>query len=352
MDFKLMQNIDELQAIEKDYKDLLQRIDGCQVFYEFEWLKNYILYYPDFCNAPKNQLKIVTGWLNQKMVLCCPFCLYKKELHFVCEEATDYNTILVDRAYNVYSLLSEAWEYILTNIKFNKLCLREFRASNVLYNFYTITGSEHGSNSFLKITTTAAYSKLPEDESKIMKSERTHIKKRTKALLQNYETRFEVFDKLTEDDLKFITYVKDENFGNNIFSNGKSWKFFLELNKSLQNSFVVYKLFLNNVISAMSFCFRDEKKIYSYCVVYDLKYRKEGLGQVLRSFIIQDIIKNGGKIYDFMRGAEAHKSKYCDNIVPNFTLTVFPKSNKNKIRVFIYKCIRYVSARVLGMKGV
>ena len=352
MDFKLLQNIDELMAIEKDYKDLLQRIEDCQVFYEFEWLKNYILYYPDFCNSQDIQLKIVTGWLNQRMVLCCPFSLDKKELHFVCEEATDYNTILVDRSYNVYSLLSEAWEYILTNIKFNKICLREFRASNVLYNFYIITDSEQGSKSFLKITTAAAYSKLPEDENKIMKSERTKIKKRTKALMQNYETRFEVFDNLTENDLKFITPIKDKHFGDNIFTNGKSWKFFLELNKSLPNNFVVYKLFINNVISAMSFCFRDEKKIYSYCTVYDLKYKKEGLGQVLRSFIIQDIIKNGGKTYDFMRGVEAHKSKYCDNIVPNFTLTAFPKSNKNKIRVFLFKAIKYVTARTFGMKGV
>lgn len=352
MEFKLIQTLDELQTVENEYKSLLERIEDYQVFYEYEWIKNYILYYPDFCNNKKYQLQIVTGWINQQMVLCCPFCLYKEELHFICEEATDYNTILVDKSFNVNSLLSEMWEYILANIRFNKVCLREFRASNVLYNFYTVTNSEHDSHSFLKISTTASFSNLPADECKILKSERKHIRNRTKNLLQNFDVKFEIFDCLSEEDLKFITPIKDANFGENLFSNGKSWKFFLELNKSLPNNFVVYKLFLNGELSALSFCFKDRKKIYSYCIVYDLKYKKEGLGQVLRSFIIQEIIKNGGKIYDFMRGAEAHKSKYCDNIVPNFTLTAFPASRKNKIRVFLYKSIRYVSARILGMKGV
>ena len=352
MDFKLIQTLNELQTVENEYNSLLERIEDYQVFYEYEWIKNYILYYPDFCNNKKYQLQIVTGWLNQQMVLCCPFCLYKKELHFICEEATDYNTILVDKSFNVNSLLSEMWEYILANIKFNKICLKEFRASNVLYNFYTITDTKFGGKSFLKITTTAAYSNLPEDESKITKSERSNIKRRTKKLLQNYDVKFEVFDYLTQEDLQFITPIRDKQFGKNIFTNGNSWKFFLELNKALPNNFVVYKLFLHGELSALSFCFKDAQKIYSYCTLYDSKYKKEGLGQILRSFIIQDIIKNGGKKYDFMRGAEAHKAEYCDNIVPNFTLTAFPASRKNKIRVFLYKSVRYVSARILGMKGV
>lgn len=137
MEYKILKTINELIEIESDYTDLLSRIEERQVFYEFEWLKNYILYYPD-SNAKDGSLCIVAGYQNKQLLILCPFCMRKETLSFICEEATDYNTILIDKSLNIYSALKDTVDFITKNTMLRRICLQNFRQSDVSINLYNI----------------------------------------------------------------------------------------------------------------------------------------------------------------------------------------------------------------------
>ena len=137
MEFKILKTLNGLIEIESDYNDLLSRIEDRQVFYEFSWLKNYILYYPD-SYAKDGSLCIVAGYQNKQLLILCPFCMRKEILSFICEEATDYNTILIDKSLNVYSALKDTVDFIKKNIMNRKICLQNFRQSDTLLNLYII----------------------------------------------------------------------------------------------------------------------------------------------------------------------------------------------------------------------
>ncbi len=145
MEFKILKTLNELIEIESDYNDLLSRIEERQVFYEFAWLKNYILYYPD-SYAKNDSLCIVAGYQNKKLFILCPFCIRKGTLSFICEEATDYNTILIDKSINIHSVLKDTVSFITRNIDWQKLCLQNFRQSDVLLNLYNIMNYGGGIN--------------------------------------------------------------------------------------------------------------------------------------------------------------------------------------------------------------
>lgn len=78
-----------------------------------------IFYIPD-SYTKDDSLCIVAGYQNKQLLLLCPFCIRKRILSFICEEATDYNTILIDKSLNVYTVLKDIVEFIKKNIMFKK----------------------------------------------------------------------------------------------------------------------------------------------------------------------------------------------------------------------------------------
>ena len=244
MEFKILKTIDELIEIESDYNDLLSRIDDRQVFYEFAWLKNYILYYPD-SYAKNDSLCIVVGYQNKKLVILCPFCMRKGTLSFICEEATDYNTILIDKSINIHSVLKDTVDFINKSITFRKICLQNFKQSDILLNLYIVLNYDGGGyKSFMNVSATAPYSLIQTENYKFVKKQVNDIRRRQRILSEKQNILFEDTENISVADLEFITKQKDASFGENIFTGQKSWKFFTELNKDISEHFIVHRMFI------------------------------------------------------------------------------------------------------------
>lgn len=344
MEYKIFKTVQELLEIEADYNDLLERIEDRQVFYEFAWLKNYILYYPDKA-AKDGSLRIVAGYQNKKLLILCPFCLCKKTLRFICEEATDYNTILVDKTLNAHSALKELVAYMSENIAFRSIRLKEFRQSDVLRNFYVIMNLENY-KAFLQISSLSPYCVVPSDGGKFVKSELKKISKRTKKLLAEHTVNFEFTTTMTENDLAFVANIKNAAFGENIFSQNETWQFFLYMNRDLPTGFAIYKCFVDGELASLFFCFQDSEKIYSYCPIYSRKFSAYGIGQIVRQHIMETMPASGKIIFDFLRGNEPHKFHFCDRIESNFTLTVIPLTRLTKVRLFCYRAGQFVLRKI------
>ena len=344
MEFKILKTLNELIEIESDYNDLLSRINDRQVFYEFAWLKNYILYYPD-SYAKDGGLCIVAGYQNKQLLILCPFCMRKEILSFICEEATDYSTILIDKSQNIYSVLKDMFDYISKNTAFNKLCLKNFRQSDVLLNSHILLNNTGKYKAFVNFTATAPYSLIQTENYKFVKKQVNDIRRRQRILAEKQNVSFEDTEKLSEDDLEFITKQKDASFGENIFTGQKSWKFFTELNKDIPEHFIVHRMFIDGKLVAIHFGFQSADTISYFIPCYDANFK--GAGQILLLHIIEKAMADGKKCFDSLRGEESYKFHFCDRIASNFILTAFPLTKANKLRLFCYRAGRFVLGKVL-----
>lgn len=344
MEFKILKTLNELMEIESDYTDLLSRIEERQVFYEYAWLKNYILYYPD-SYAKDGSLCIVAGYQNKQLLILCPFCMRKETLSFICEEATDYNTILIDKSQNIYSLLKDMFDYISKNIAFKKLCLKNFRQTDVLLNTHVLLNNIGKYKSFMNLSATAPYSLIQTDAGKFVKGIVSAIHRRTRSIEKNAKILFESDSILSSIDLEFITKQKDVSFGENIFTGQKSWKFFTELNKDIPEHFIVHRMFIDGKLVAIHFGFQSADTISYFIPCYDANFK--GAGQILLLHIIEKAMADGKKCFDSLRGEETYKFHFCDRIASNFTLTAFPLTKANKLRLFLYRAGRFVLGKIL-----
>ena len=342
MEFSIITNIKSFLKLEKDYNKLIQQISDYQVFYKYAWLKNYLLYFPSLHNVEiKNHLCMISGYENKKLLFFAPLYLYKKQLRFILEDATDYNTILIDKSVNCHDACKKFVKFISENIEFDKIWLSCFRQSDILFNLHTVMSltkeesKTKGYKSFLKIQTIAPYLNLELDSTKQIAKQIANIKRRQKNLESKYKLNFEESDFLTEDDFSFLTKFKLKKYGNGIYSDKKTWDFIQGITTDMKKNICIHKLLIDDKLAAIHFGFKDSNKIYYYVPVYDSAWQQLGIGKILVLHAIETAKREGYSSFDFMRGHELYKFDVCDRIAINYTFTAFPL--KNKIKVFLYE---------------
>lgn len=344
MEFKVITNIDSFLKIEKDYNDLVSRIEEYQVFYEFAWLKNYLLYFPPLHNIViKDHLSIVVGYDGKRLLFLAPFYLHQGQLRFILEDATDYNAILIDKNINCHDACKKFLKFISENIKLEKIWLSCFRQSDVLLNLHAVmslTKEEAKTQeyvSFLKIQTIAPYLYFDKDSTKLIAKQIANIKRRQRNIESEYSLRFEESDVISEDEFDFLTKFKLKKYGNGIYSDRKTWNFLQGVMKDMKESICVHKCFIDDKLAAIHFGFKDKEKIYYYVPVYDSSWQNLGVGKMLVLHAIESAKNNGYKQFDFMRGHELYKFDVCDRIAINYTFTAFPITKKNKLKIFLFQ---------------
>ena len=353
MEYKVIETVEQLEAIEHDYNSLISKISEFEIFYSYNWLHNYILFYPD---NKDYKLKIVAGYRNGVLEILCPFCLRKDSLTFITEEATDYNMILLNKNLNCYEVLKDCFSFIAKTISYKKIVLNHFRQSDVLLNLYCLlnkkdslinTSNKYGGGykSFLEFQVPAPYCFIQDDKQKFVKKQINDIKRLEKKLTAEHNVIFETSNKIDEELLHFITTIQEENFGNTIFSNKRSWKFFLEGNKNLQNNYVVNKCYVDDELAALHFGFQTDDRICYYIPVHLKKYRNYGIGKILLLHIIQEAEEHGKLIFDSLRGQESYKFIFCDRQSANYRLIAYPLT-KNKFTVFLLKAFRVIRNKI------
>jgi CelD/BcsL family acetyltransferase involved in cellulose biosynthesis len=88
--------------------------------------------------------------------------------------------------------------------------------------------------------------------------------------------------------------------------------FYLRMSQAfLQQGWLEFWLLsLEGEIVAAQFCFRYRDTVSLLQEGFHPKYTAEKIGYALRSHVLQEMIRNGAKQYDFLGGADAYKSKF------------------------------------------
>jgi CelD/BcsL family acetyltransferase involved in cellulose biosynthesis len=108
------------------------------------------------------------------------------------------------------------------------------------------------------------------------------------------------------------------------FANARQEAFFNELKSSpgLKGRIELSVAELDGRPVAMHFGFVDDRKVYFYMPAMDQAFRKERVGSVLLHAMIEHYGKTH-QIFDFLRGLEAYKLWYTDQVELNLRLVIY-----------------------------
>lgn len=326
MEFHIIDKYEDFCLLEDDWEDLLTRIENPQVFYKFQWAKNYLEYY---ASEWKNRICIVAGYDDKKLVVLFPFVLEKRVIRFITSETVDYNMVYVDGCLNRFSVIKKGIVYLMENKEIDRFDLNGFVASSELYLLEEIL-REQNYSAFIEEITIAPTIKANENAREKFNKERMRgIYRRGRKLEREHELEIKYSNELREDVLTFIVKHKTFKYNDSTLKNGSTVDFYRNLCKSLPSETYIAELYLDGKLAAAHLGFRDDNKIYYYIPTYDEKYVKDGVGMVLLNKLIEEDL--GIKEFDFLKGNEEYKFYFSDEVCMIFNLFAFKKGSTHTI---------------------
>lgn len=320
MEFHIIEKYEDFCLLEDDWENLLTRIENPQVFYKFQWAKNYLEYYtPEW----KKLLCIVAGYENEKLYVLFPFVLEKGVIQFITSETTDYNMVYIDNSINRFSAIKKGVVYLIENKKINRFHLNGFFASSELYLLEEIL-REYNFSAFIEEATIAPTIKVNENVHEKFNKERMRgIYRKGRKSEREHDFEIKYSNELREDVLSFIVKHKTYKYNDSALKDEDTVVFYRCLCKSLPNETYIAELYLDGKLVAAHLGFRDENKTYYYIPTYDEKYVKEGVGMVLLNKLIEKDVEK--KEFDFLKGNEEYKFYFSDDAYMIFNLLAFKK---------------------------
>ena len=85
---------------------------------------------------------------------------------------------------------------------------------------------------------------------------------------------------------------------------------------------------VNGAIVAMQYNFLYNGNLYNYLPAFDIRYRKYSVGTVLLSYCLEDLINQGVREFDFLRGDEPFKQRWANRRRNYLKVTMFSPSVK------------------------
>ena len=326
MEFHIIEKYEDFCLLEDNWEDLLTRIENPQVFYKFQWAKNYLEFYePQW----KDFLCIVVGYENKKLTALFPFVLVNKTIRFITSQTTDYNMICIDNSINRFSAMKKGIEYLLGNKKIDGFDLNCIPGSSVLYLLEEIL-REMNYSAFIRESTITPTIKSPTDSvEKFNKKQIANIRRRQRNLEKEHEVELKTGNILSERVLQFIAKCKTSKYDTSNMQHDNVLEFYRKLSSNLAENMFVNELYVDKQLVAAHLGFCDEKKIYYYIPTYDEKYAVNGVGKLMLNMLIDEETK--GREFDFLRGNEGYKFDYCDESGMIFNLIAYRKGSTHTI---------------------
>ncbi|MFQ5964187.1 MAG: GNAT family N-acetyltransferase [Candidatus Scalinduaceae bacterium] len=188
--------------------------------------------------------------------------------------------------------------------------------------------------------------KLPETFDEYIKSlkprMRTKLRSLPRRLKESHKVEFEVCtekDKLHESmdsfvDLHQKRWEAEDQFGT--FRDSRRIKFYEMLSRYFveNNWLTIFSLKVDGVYRAHEFCFLYNNRLFVLQEGYDVEWERKGVGNVLRTFVLQYCIENNYDEYDFLGGVTYHKNSWGVIIKNSVSITIGMRNIKNMI--FLY----------------
>lgn len=319
MEFHIVDKYEDFCALESDWEDLLSRIESRQVFYEFQWAKNFLEYYTP---AWKERLCVVVGYENKKLTALFPFVLEKGVIRFITSKTADYNMIYVDNAFNRFSVIKKGVEHLLENRQVSRFFLNNFPGSSELYLFEEVI-RELGYSAYIEEAVMTPTIKKPDvTASKFNKKQIANIRRRLRNLEKEHAVEFRTGNVLSEDVLSFIARTKVTKYDSSTLKNENTVEFYRHLAPELAEYMYVAELYVDGKLVAAHLGFRDPFKDYYYITTYDEEYALNGVGKLMLNMLVE---QTQGREFDFLIGNEGYKFDYSDEAGMDFNLLAFKK---------------------------
>ncbi len=325
MKFELVTQFDIFIALEKDWNDLLTRVDDPQIFYRHEWARAFI---DTMCPDYKSKLSILVGRENNRCCLIFPFVIDNGIIRFVPSKTVDYNNVYVDANYDSYRTIKSAIRFLLEKQEIEGFDLSNIRASELLYNLEDVI-RKNGFICYIEESVVAPAIIKGTKPSDFDKKQVKDIERREKNWVEkNGALEIVTTNTINEEILDFIIDTRNSKHPGNYLSDDVKI-FYLQLSKHLKDNIYLNYIKYQDKFIAAHLGFIDKRKVYYFIPVYDEEYSKFAFGAILLNHLINDNIEN--REFDFLRGSEDYKYYYCNSITMNFSLY----ANKSERKVVL-----------------
>jgi len=147
---------------------------------------------------------------------------------------------------------------------------------------------------------------------------RTKVRSLAKKLEKKYTVHFEKADAVHQHELKLLSMFdlhakRWETKGQRgVFHSENKKNFYYEMSSALSEKgwLRLYSLKVENKYVAHQFCLYFHDRVYLLQEGFEPEWFKDGVGNVLRSYVIKDCIENKIDVYDFLAGLSFHKESW------------------------------------------
>lgn len=182
---------------------------------------------------------------------------------------------------------------------------------------------------------------------------RTKVRSLPKRLAEGHMLEFEVCtgkDKLKEVTESFIDLHQkrwEAEGQHGTFSDPKRLQFYNLLSHYfVENGWLkIFSLKIDNVYRAHEFSFLYNNRLFVLQEGYDVDWESKGVGNVLRTYIIQYCIEHKYAEYDFLGGVTYHKNSWGVSIKNNVSITI----GRKRLKTMLYL---YTPTVIEGLKSI
>lgn len=322
------------EALEPSWDDLLARMSRPEIFYSWAWTSHS---WRSF-RGDDELFVIVLRDRSQTIVAIAPLCIHRtRRLGFAVRVAeaiarglNDYSNIMVredvHRGRAVAAILDvmrvhgDRWDVI-------DLPELNTRDSTALHLLNLAPQYPDWSVRTLALGGGVAVRNLSHSPAVEYRNEIKRTRNRMKAL-QSRGLRIEIASQDFEKYWPAFKAMHRSGWPKSAFADPPMERFFdaLVADRSFRDHVDLSVMELDGQPVAMHFGFVDDHKVYYYMPIMDRSYRKEAVGRVLLYAMVEHYRKTR-QVFDFMRGLEAYKLWYTDDLELNLRLVIYRSAN-------------------------
>ena len=179
---------------------------------------------------------------------------------------------------------------------------------------------------------------------------RTKVRSLCRKLEENHQVAFEMCNDSDEllEKLGSLYALHHERWQlrdqQGVFARDAKRRFYRDMSaKFLENGWLrFYSLKVDGAYVAHQFCFEYEGVVSLLQEGFDPQWQEQGVGNVLRAYVLRDCIERKVKTYDFLAGVSRHKTSWGTEINTNIRLFVGRKNLKGRIYFRLLELVRKI----------
>jgi CelD/BcsL family acetyltransferase involved in cellulose biosynthesis len=327
------------EALKADWDDLFANMAFPEIFYSWDWTFQFRRHF----KAQDGLFVLVVRDGPKTIVAIAPLCIHRtrhlglsvKVAETIVRGLNDYSNLMIREGVHRGRVVEAVLDFLRSSqdrwdvIDLPELCTRDSTTLHILnlapaYPEWSVRTHVSTGVAVRDLTMTPAVENRKEmgrirNRMKTLQSRGLHIEIGTR----NFSTYWPIFKALHR-----------QVWPSGAFGDPASERFFDDLVASpeMSDKIDLSVVELDGRPAAMHFGFVDDRKVYHYMPITDRAFRKEGVGTVLLYAMIEHYRKTR-QVFDFMRGLEAYKLWYTDDLELNLRLVIYRSAS---LRAFAY----------------